>query len=109
MYLETIFNSASVMYDQRVECANTVTNDGLLPNQVLEFDKAPWLGVFKGDQYNENMDTSVTNFAVATHNLQVDSLLFTEDPSIIDIGLNFDSNISAFTCDKKDVSLKYLA
>ena len=104
------------MYNKEAQSVSTMAADGLLlTNQFLELDDTHWAGVFSED-LDEDMAVNVISFAVACHILQVNSsfttsiesmrgttsiprkdadTLFTTNPSIIDLGLNLDTNISA--------------
>ena len=124
MYSDIIFNSLSIMCEREVECASSMTTNCLLTNKCSELDDTPLAGVF-GEYRDEDMTANVATFAVACHILQINSLfktsigsmsgtaskprkdantLFTINPSIIDLGLNLDANISILASNQRGVT-----
>ena len=90
--------------------------NGLLTNNITAINGAPWAGALVGEDRDWDLAANVNSFATECHLLQVSSLfrsslgsmtgrasqpqknscpLFTTNPSIIDLGLNLDGNVSA--------------
>ena len=105
------------MYDKEAKVTSAMTENGLLTNNITKINKTLWAGALVGKDCNWDLAANVNSFATECHLLQVSSLLksllgsmmgrasqpqnnsfyqfFTTDPSIIDLGLNLDGNISA--------------
>ena len=118
MYLDFECIRPSVMYDKEAEIASTMAENSLLMNNITEIDEAPCAAVLLGEDRDWDLAANVNSFATECHLLQISSLfkssfgsmtgrasqpqkgaclLFTTDPSIIDLVLNLYDNISALT------------
>ena len=118
MYSDFVFTSPSVVYDKEDEIASTMAENGLLMNNITEIDEVLWARALLGEDRDWDLAANVNSFATECHLLQISSLfkssfgsmtgrasqpqkgaclLFTTDPSIIDLVLNLYDNISALT------------
>ena len=116
MYLDVIFISPSIIYNKEAQYACAMAANGLLTNNITEIDKTPWAGALLGEDRDWDLVANVNAFATECHLLHVDSLfktslgsksrkasqpqedacpLFITDPSIINLGLNLEVNITA--------------
>ena len=130
MYLDVIFTGPSVMYNKEAEVASAMAENGLLTNTITEIDEAPWTGALVGEDRDWDLSANVNSFATECHLLQVSSLfksllgsmtrrasqprknscpLFTTNPSIIDLGLNLDGNVSVSEYCTRGVTLDNLS
>ena len=104
------------MYNKEAEVASAMAENGLLTNNITEIDEAPWADLLVDEDRDQDLAANVNSLATECHLLQVSSLfksslgsmtgrasqprkdscpLFTNNPSIIDLRLNFDGNVSA--------------
>ena len=116
MYSYVIFTSPSVKYDKETKIVSVMADNSMFTNHIIETDEAPWAGAFLGKNGDSDLKANVNLCTTECHIIQViflyksslgemtgrlsqpqknDCSFFTTNPSVIDLGLNFNGNISA--------------